>query len=108
MLDIKFIRQNQEIVRRAIKNKKINFDLDKLLALDERRRHILQEFEQLKSEQNKKSKSGSAANNIEELRSLKEKIKILTGGTGNKLTNLPHSDQEMLVINITGMRKTLI
>ncbi|MEK7076455.1 MAG: hypothetical protein AAB941_02235, partial [Patescibacteria group bacterium] len=41
MLDIKFIRNNIEKVREAIKNKKVNLDLDKLLATDERRRHLL-------------------------------------------------------------------
>ena len=56
MLDIKFIRNNQDKVREAIKNKKTDLDLDKLLATDERRRHLLSEAETLKAEQNKRSK----------------------------------------------------
>src|SRR3989344_5277282 len=77
MLDIKFIRQNTEIVRDAVKNKNVDLDLDKLLAADERRRHVMQEFEQLKAEQNRKSKGPQSKESIEELRGLKEKIKLL-------------------------------
>jgi len=77
MLDIKFIRENSEIVRKAIQNKNINLDLDKLLSADERRRHIMQEMEQSRAEQNKRSKGPQSLENIEELRDMKEKIKLL-------------------------------
>lgn len=77
MLDIKFIRQSQDIVKKAIRNKNIDLDLDKLLAADERRRHVLQESEQLKAEQNKRSKGPQAQENLGELRGIKEKIKLL-------------------------------
>ena len=74
MLDIKFIRQNQDSVRNAIKNKNSDLDLDKLLAADERRRHIMQELEQLRAEQNKRSKGPQAPESIEELRGVKKKL----------------------------------
>ena len=77
MLDIKFIRQNSEIVKDAVKKKRLDFDVDKLLAVDERRRHVLQEFENLKAEQNKKSKQKLAPGDIEELKTIKEKVKVL-------------------------------
>lgn len=77
MLDIKFIRQNQEVVRNAIKNKKSNLDLDKLLAADERRRHLLTEVETLKAEQNRRSKGPQSPVDLEELKALKEKIKMI-------------------------------
>ena len=79
MLDIKFIRQNQEKVREAIKNKKAGLDLDKLLASDERRRHLLSESESLKAEQNKRSKGPQSPVDLEELKALKEKIKLIEG-----------------------------
>lgn len=75
MLDIKFIRENTEVVRRAIQNKKVNLDLDKLLALDARRRELIESSEALKAEQNKKSKGPGF--NIEELKSLKERFKVM-------------------------------
>ena len=77
MLDIKFIRQNQEKVRDAIKNKKVDLDLNKLIAIDERRRHLLGESESLKAEQNKRSKGPQSPVDLEELKALKEKIKLI-------------------------------
>jgi len=75
MLDIKFIRDNSEIVKKAIKDKKVDLDLDKLISVDEKRRHLLGEVEALKAEQNRKSKGPQF--DIEELKALKEKIKKL-------------------------------
>ena len=40
MLDIKFIRNNIELVRQAISNKNEKADLDKLLEIDEQRRQL--------------------------------------------------------------------
>src|SRR3989344_5275778 len=77
MLDIKFIRQNTNIVREAIKNKNIDLDLDKLLAADERRRHLLVESESMKAEQNRRSKGPQSPLDLEELKALKEKIKLV-------------------------------
>jgi seryl-tRNA synthetase len=75
MLDIKFIRNNSEIVRKAIQNKNIDLDLDKLLALDARRRELIESSETVKAEQNKKSKGPGF--NVEELKALKEKFKVM-------------------------------
>lgn len=77
MLDIKFIRNNPEIVRKAIQNKNIDLDLDKLLAADERRRHLMDESESMKAEQNKRSKGPQSPKDLEELKALKEKIRII-------------------------------
>ena len=52
MLDIKFIRENQERVAKAIKDKNVTLDLGKLLEVDKRRRDLLQEAEQLRSLKN--------------------------------------------------------
>jgi seryl-tRNA synthetase len=52
MLDIQFIRDNQDAVSQAIEAKGIALDLEKLLALDEERRTLLQEIEELKSLKN--------------------------------------------------------
>ena len=77
MLDIKFIRQNPEVVKKAIKNKNVDLDLDKLLALDVRRRELIESSEALKAEQNKKSKGPQF--NVDELKNLKENFKVLEG-----------------------------
>jgi len=41
MLDIRFIRENVELVRKAVKDKKESVDIDKLLQIDEKRRGII-------------------------------------------------------------------
>ena len=52
MIDIKFIRSNVELMRTAIRNKNEKADLDALLAMDENRRKLQFEFDNLKSVQN--------------------------------------------------------
>jgi seryl-tRNA synthetase len=53
MLDIKFIRENADKIREAIKNKNIKLDLDELLAVDKKRVESLQYIELLSAEKNK-------------------------------------------------------
>lgn len=53
MLDIKFIRENAEEVKKAIAKKHVKLDLDRLLELDEQRRALLKETEDLRATQNK-------------------------------------------------------
>ncbi len=56
MLDIKFIRENQEAVKKAITDKRISLDLDRLLDLDSQRRNFLTELESLQATKNQASK----------------------------------------------------
>lgn len=52
MLDIRFIRENEAIIREAIALKKSDCDLDMLLQLDQERTGLKQELEELKSLKN--------------------------------------------------------
>lgn len=52
MLDIKFIRENQELVRDAIKKRNLELDLSNLIELDTRRRRTLSELEELRAKKN--------------------------------------------------------
>ncbi len=52
MLDIQFIRENQDAVRKAAADKGLDFDLATLLATDQQRVALLQEIEELKSLKN--------------------------------------------------------
>ncbi len=52
MLDIAFIRQNADAVRAAIKNKRVDLDLDRLLTTDKERRALLGELEQKRARKN--------------------------------------------------------
>lgn len=52
MLDIKFIRENPDIVKKAIKDKRQKLDLDEFLRIDKERRILLTEMEGLKAKKN--------------------------------------------------------
>jgi seryl-tRNA synthetase len=56
MLDIKLIRSNPEILKKAIVKSKGKLDLSNFLSLDEKRRELLFKVEQLKNKQNNDSK----------------------------------------------------
>ncbi|MDP3729952.1 MAG: serine--tRNA ligase [Candidatus Omnitrophota bacterium] len=53
MLDLKFIRDNKDIVKESIKNRGYKLDIDEFLKLDEEHRKILVEVEYLRSRRNK-------------------------------------------------------
>lgn len=77
MLDIKFIRENPELIKEAARKKHIDFDVERLVAVDARRRELLESSESLKSEQNKRSKGPQSPKDLEELKAMKEKIRML-------------------------------
>lgn len=56
MLDIKFIRENEDVVRRKLESRGADLDLNDLLAKDQRRRDIIVEVEALKGERKTISK----------------------------------------------------
>lgn len=82
MLDIKFIRENKDIVKEGAKKKHVEVDIDKLISLDDERLKELKEIEDLRSEVNKVSNDIARDQDpklkiqlIEEMRGVKEDIK---------------------------------
>ncbi|MBL7016478.1 MAG: serine--tRNA ligase [Kiritimatiellales bacterium] len=57
MLDIKFIRENPEVVKTALKNRNAEADVSGLIELDHLRRAAITEAEVLKTERNASSKT---------------------------------------------------
>ena len=55
MLDIHFIRENVELIKAGAVKKRIEVDLDRLLAVDDERKAIRQELDAKKAEQNRRS-----------------------------------------------------
>jgi seryl-tRNA synthetase len=58
MLDIKFIKENRELVENAIKNKKVKqeIDLDKLLELSDKKNDLQKQLEDLNQKRNQAAK----------------------------------------------------
>lgn len=52
MLDIKFIRENKEVVQKGAKKKHVEINVDELVSLDDKRRELLTLIEKKRSEQN--------------------------------------------------------
>lgn len=85
MLDLKFIRENPEVVRRTLLHKGIQADLDGLLQADRKRRQLLVEVEDLKRLRNevsqtisrRKKQGEDASALITEMRETGERIKVL-------------------------------
>lgn len=51
MIDIKLIREDPDLVRRAARDKKMTVDIDRILGVDERRRALETEFNELRHKQ---------------------------------------------------------
>ncbi|MEI7425048.1 MAG: aminoacyl--tRNA ligase-related protein, partial [Candidatus Staskawiczbacteria bacterium] len=58
MLDINFIRENPDKMKKACRDKNVDVDIDRVLALDKGKRQLQTEIEMLKAEQNKISRGG--------------------------------------------------
>ena len=99
MIDLKFIRENAELVKVSLKNRGNKLDLDAFLKLDEERRKLIQKAEDLKNRKNvdsekiaklKKEKK-DAASLIEEMKKIGEEIKKLEeelSGYEEKVNNM--------------------
>ncbi|HNV96997.1 MAG TPA: serine--tRNA ligase [bacterium] len=97
MLDINKIREQKEEVKKALLKRMKNVDLDTVLDLDDKRKKIIQEVDELKSERNKYSKTKPSEEIIKKMRELGEKIKKLDEALektekefNDKLSELPN------------------
>ncbi len=108
MLDIKFIRDNTELVKKGVLLKGEKCDVDRLLELDSQRRQFIYDVEQSKKERNENSKKVAdlkkekkdAADLIERTKQISSEIKDLDEKLGelqieikyemDRIPNMPH------------------
>ena len=109
MLSLKEIKDNIESVKKAISAKNIEFDLDKLLSDDEKRREIIQKVENLKSERNVINKKIASKEDIEknidlmrgiskEIKSLDNDLSIIMKTINNDLLYVPNTIHDSVPI----------
>lgn len=109
MLDLKFIRENPEVVKNAIKLKGDRDTVDEILKLDERRRELIKKGDALKARRNDvteeianlKKQGKDATDLIEEMRKVSDEIKSIDAELKKVetelenlllwLPNIPHS-----------------
>ncbi len=99
MLDLKFIRDNPQAVKDALKARNLKLNIDELLSFDEERRKLLVEVEALKADRNKANDEISTAMKakrnpkeiIDKMKVVSQKIAELdkkVGEVDQKLTNM--------------------
>ncbi|MDD5729932.1 MAG: serine--tRNA ligase [Candidatus Omnitrophica bacterium] len=96
MLDIRFIRDNQDIVRKALCDRASKLDLGNIIALDDDRRKVLAEVEELRSQKNKANDEISAL--LKEKKNPKDKIssmKEISEKIGRLETELKEKQAEL-------------
>ncbi len=81
MLDIKFIRENSDIIKAGAKKKHVKVDIDALITVDDKRREMLLKVEDKRAQQNEMSDKIAREQNstlkleyIESMRTVKEAL----------------------------------
>ena len=100
MLDLKFIRENPDKVKEAIVLKNEKGDVDRVLELDQERRKVIFEVENLKKDRNEnsnlvaqfKKEKKDASELIQKTQKISANIKILD----EKLSNLQSNIQKLV------------
>ena len=82
MLDIKFIRENADLVKQNTKNRLVNIDIDQLLKLDKKIRETETEIEKLRSKRNTGSKTKPTPAQIKEMKKIRDDIQKLEDKQG--------------------------
>jgi seryl-tRNA synthetase len=99
MLDIKFIRDNIDIVRKAVEARNDNAPLDEILALDEQRRSNLAQLEELRRERKTISKSNTTEDHQrgrhlrENIKKLEDNIRDIESRLNDRLLRVPNIPQ---------------
>ena len=83
MLDIKFIRDNLELVKAGALKKHISVDLDRLLVVDDKRRELMTAVEAARAKQNQASEKIPSASPVEREQLLRE-MKILKDASSER------------------------
>lgn len=102
MLDIKYIREHKKEVEKNNKNRGVKVDLGRLLELDEERRKLQHEIDEMRAQRKKGSKGKPSPEEIERLRIVGDEIAVKESDYAgyekeysellNKVPNLTHPD----------------
>ncbi len=85
MLDIKYIRENKEKIKEAARNKNIKIDIGELIEIDNERKKLQQEIEDINARRNKIAKDLKNGKPSKEQIETGKKLKMEAGEMENKL-----------------------
>ncbi len=96
MLDIQFVRKNTELVKKSAQVKNIQINIDKLLELDQQRRSLLAEIEQLRQQRNELAAGTKATKPNDEQIARGKALKDQLAGQEKKLEPIESEFQQLL------------
>lgn len=99
MLDIKFIRENKETVKDNCLKRHSQADVDLVLNLDEKRRDLMKQTEDLRALRNQKSKGKPTEEEIAKMREVGDKIKNFEAEL--EKINIQYVEELMKIPNLT-------
>ncbi len=88
MLDIKFIRENKDIITSAIQKKHVKFDVEELIKADDTRKALLASVEKKRAEQNATNNKVANAKSTEERNQIIAEMKSLKADMEQEETKL--------------------
>ncbi|MDC8438251.1 MAG: serine--tRNA ligase, partial [Candidatus Nitrosotenuis sp.] len=85
MLDPKILREKPDLIRRMLKDRNVDFDLDSMLSLDLRRRDLMVKTDELRKKKNtvaveiasKKKTGQDATDAISQMQSVSQELQLL-------------------------------
>lgn len=113
MLDLKFVRQNKELVEDSMRRRNLNRNLDSFMEIDEKRRVALGKMEEMKAKNNavskevgQRKKAGEATDDLmAEMKQLKisikeseEEVRALEEALKNELLYIPNVPHESVPV----------
>ncbi len=122
MLDIKFIRENLDVVKKSIKDRGLKLDLESLVNLDDSRRKSLSELEDLRAQKNKandeistllkakkdaKLKIASMKKTAERIGQLEDKLKEINAELDKLLLVIPNIPHSSVPVGDASCKKTV-
>jgi len=122
MLDIKFIRDNLDAVKKSVKDRNLKLDLDSLIRLDDSRRKSLTELEDLRAQKNRandeisvllkakkdaKDKIASMKNAAERADELEGQLKEINAELDKLLLVIPNIPHSSVPVGDASSKKTV-
>lgn len=93
MIDIKILRENPEIIRKALQSRGIDFNFEELIGIDKDRRMIITEIDNLRKERNKLSEEvGRLKREKKDASELMERARVI----GDKIKNYEDELKEII------------
>ena len=122
MLDLKFIRENFEVVKDSLKKRNLNLDLNNFIEMDDKRRKALLELEDLRARKNKaneeitkllkeksdpKEKIASMKDTASKIDSLEKEVKEYESIVNRILLTIPNIPHSSLPVGDASVNKVV-